>query len=483
MKNFRKFTCLLMAILLFVTAFAGCKGEEQVVWESFYEDVPAYDENVSTDNDEDTNSKDETTVSSKDETTVSSKNETTVSSKDKTTVSSKDENNNSVTETTKGRFDGLNYEGITIKVLVWYTPKAWEQKIYDDFEKLTGAKIKLIQQGKNANKLASLVANGDSPDVAMMNQDNFPSYITKKLVQPLDEYIDKSKDTWLAYDIMDKVKYGNSYYAITDHFWGDSYFVYYNTKLFDENLDIKKNPGDLYASGDWNWNTFYELASKMTKKDNQGNITQYGSITSFDNTFALSAGALVITPTNGIFKNTLNSAEMKYASEMEKKLRKDKYMVSNAGDFNSGNVAMYIYPQYALQAPENYFKNVEWDVVPFPTNPNGESYNPSGYQFGTIPKGAKNAEAGYMLINYRAYCQENMTTFSNPSQKHKEMFKKVCTGDTCASLDVGLLGSQVYGLYQDLFDHTQSTQTTIDSWSSKIDGAIKEYEQEMAAYK
>lgn len=465
MSKLLRIASLILALLLVVSLFSACGQQTTVSWES-YDDV-SY---VTVSGEEDENGDaDADTQSSK-----TDKTDKTSSTASKVQTQNKD---------TNGRFDNLNYKGKTVKLLVWYNPDQFEQDIYDQFEKITGAKIKFVQVGTSDNKLAALVAANDAPDAAMMTQENFPSYITKKLVQPLTKFIDKSKDTWLAYDIMDDIRYNNEYYGITDHFWGDTLWVYYNKDLFDKNLEIDKDPGELYKEGKWTWDTFYDLAAKMTIKDKQGNITQYGSIGVWTNAFALSAGANVITTNNGKMTNTLNTQQMKDAAAMEKKLNAGGYFQSAAGDFSNGNVAMYFYPQYPIRSPSMWKKNTfNWDVVPFPTYTGGTHYNPAAYQFGVVPKKAKNAEMGYMLLNYRAYCQENMTTLTETPAEWKAMYKKIATGKTNSSLDIGVLGG-IWGLYSELADSKTNTQTTIDSWIPKIDGKIKEYEKEMESYK
>lgn len=469
MKFFKKTVTVALSVLFVLLTFSGCTKEGTESWVE-YDDVSYI-----------------TVANEKKEKEDSSGTADTSSSKGKKaptgTVKLPDE--------IKGRFEKLDYSGKTIKLLVWYNPQNWEQKIYDDFEKITGAKIKLVQQGSFAsgvNKLAALIAANDAPDATMMTQDKFPHYITKKLVQPLTKFIDKSKDTWLAYDIMDDIKYDGQYYGITDHFWGDIYFVYFNKDLFNKNLDVQKNPLELYKEGKWNWDAFYDLAKKMTVKDDQGHITQYGSITTERNLFALSAGANVCTPNNGHFTNTLNTKQMKDAAAMEKKLAEGKYYVNNAGDFANGNVAMYVCPQYYIRSKGRLDRSkgkisFDWDFAPFPAYTGGKSYNPAGYQFGVVPNKAKNAEAGYMLLNYRSYCQENLTTLTQYSEEWTERFKKTALGSTHASLDVGIIGDSIWNFYSELFNAGSNAQTTIDSWIPKVDGKIKTYEDEQKAYK
>lgn len=390
-----------------------------------------------------------------------------------------------VEQETKGRFD-VDLSGTTINLLTWYTPEDWEQAIYDEFCAKTGAKIKFIPTGTSSvtQKLTALIAANNAPDATMMGGSQFPQFITKNLAQPLTKYVDTKKDTWLAYDIMDMCKYNGEYYGITDHFWGDDYFVYYNKKIFNSSTNVKSTPLDLYNAGKWTWDAFYDLAEKLTVKDKNGNVTQWGAKSAFVNCFGLSAGASAITINNGKVTNTLNSTEMKNAFTFVQKLYKNNYYTKDQGSWESGNVAMYIYPQYPLRV-DNYssWKGVDYDWVPFPTYTQGASYQPTDIQLGIVPRKAKNPEAGYLLLNWRAYCQENMKAISNTNQEWIERYKKAVTGKTKCSLEVGILGDDVWTLYGELSDPEKSLQSTIDSWSSVIDGKIKSYEKEVEDYK
>ena len=472
MEKSKRVFAIVLVMSIFLTLFAGCKQEDEVVWES-YDDVSyttvqgektdSYDSYEATDSDGGTTSDGKT-----------SSNGSTASSKEVVIMTKKPKG---------GRFDNLNYKGKTIKYLIGYKPQEWEQQIYDEFEKISGAKIKYIQEGTSSNKLAALIAANDAPDVYRMRQEQYPDYITKKLVQPLDKFIDKKKDTWLAYDLMNQIKYHGSYYGITDHYWGDLFFVYFNKDLFDKNLDVKKNPLELYKEGKWTWDAFYDLAKKMTVKDAQGHITQYGSTSELLNLFALSAGAGIVEGKNGVFKNTLNTKQMKDAAAMEKKLAAGGYYKTEEGDFKQGNIAMYLYPQYRMREKGSWGKvSFKWDVAPFPRYTGGTSYTPAQYEFGVVPMKAKNPEAGYMLMNYRAYCQENLTTQKEISKEWLALWKKVANGKTMPCLDLGVCG-EIWGLYRELADPNSNTQTVIDSWMPKIDGKIKNFEAEEAAYK
>lgn len=389
---------------------------------------------------------------------------------------------------TGGRFD-VDLSGTTIKVLLGYTPSDYEQEIYDQFCAKTGAKIKYISRGNKtrSEKLVALIAANDAPDATVMRTDttDFPSFITRKLVQPVTSYV-KNTDTWLDWDIMNALKYKEDYYAITDTSWGDTLYVYYNKDILENDINVKSTPKQLYEAGTWTWDAFYELAKTLTKKDSSNKITQYGCVLIHKNCFALSAGASLVKYDNGKFTNTINTTAMKDASNMYRKLIKDNYITPVDGDteWSAGKAAMNIYPQYILRQSLNSthtksWAPFNWDVVPFPSYTGGQSYEPLSAECGVIPAKAKNPEAGALLWLYRAYCQANFSTLKNENADMVNLYKKTLSSATYFSLDVGVVGD---GAYNDLLDPSASLQTAIDSWSSKIDGKIAEYEKEQTMY-
>ncbi len=389
---------------------------------------------------------------------------------------------------TAGRFD-VDYSGKTVKLLLWYTPEPWEKQIYDEYEKQTGAKIKYIPVADATlmfQKLTALIAANDAPDATMFDANNyFPSFITKRLAQPLTKYIDKSKDTWLAYNLMDACKYNGEYYGITDHFWGGTKFVYFNKKIFGSSTKVKKTPLDYYNEGKWTWDAFYELAEALTVKDKSGNVTQWGAKYDGYGAFSLSAGASVIKPNNGNFTNTINSKEMKDSYEFVKKLNKNNYMTKDQGSWTGGNIAMYVYDQYPVRVDKyESWKNAkfEWDWVPFPSYTGGTSYQPIGVQLGIVPRKAKNPELGYSLVNWRAYYQANMKAISQSNKAWVERWKKAVTGKTYFSVEPDIIGNQVWTLYAELSDPSKSLENSIKSWTTVVDGAIRDYEKEKKSF-
>ena len=89
--------------------------------------------------------------------------------------------------------------GTTVKFATWIDHTTTEASYaLSNFEKVTGIKVEWVEipQGTYLEKLASLVASGDAPDVYVENNDFFPKTLT--ISKPLNEIksIDMEDPIW-----------------------------------------------------------------------------------------------------------------------------------------------------------------------------------------------------------------------------------------------------------------------------------------------
>ncbi len=422
-----------------------------------------------------------TTTKKGDKTTA----EKTTTTQEQTTVTQGTTTGKPSTGSIPEQFTNLNLKKKTLKVLLWYEPQPWEQAIYDQFEEMTGCTVKFVSLGTStmSKKLTAMIAANSAPDMVPLDENDFIPCVYSHLVQPITQFVDK-KDSWIDWEIADASKYADEYYGVTSKMWGDNVFVYFNKSLFKKSVSVSKTPLDYYNEGNWTWDTFAELAEKMTKKDPNGVVTQLGCYSGLYGAFAQSAGGSIVSYDNGKFSNTLTNSVVKKAAEFEKNLLEKGYLNFNTNTWNQGTTAMFIYPQYMMRVPENYERSFEWDWVPFPTYTGGTSYQPINVQMGCIPTKAKNAEAAYALINWRCYATTNMTTLSESTPKnYVERWEKAMSGKTCFTMDAAVLGSQRFTIYQQLSKENSDVQSTIDSIVPQVNSAIATLEANMESFK
>ncbi len=106
-------------------------------------------------------------------------------------------------------------------------------------------------------KLSTLIAAGDSPDILSYEWQSFPGAISKNVYTPLDEYIDLSTPLWSDIkDVAESFSYmGKHYYY--PHSTRTNYSLNYNRKTIEENN--LTDPYELYLQGNWTWDTFRTL--------------------------------------------------------------------------------------------------------------------------------------------------------------------------------------------------------------------------------
>ena len=118
------------------------------------------------------------------------------------------------------------------------------------------------------------LVNSDTPP-DLLDSNFIPTLVTKGYVQPLDEYIDFSTPLWSGVkESHEKIRVDGKLYMI-DPMCARYSVMWYNKTIF-KNAGLK-NPGELLAEGNWNWDTYRDAAIKLTTKGADGNVKQWGT--------------------------------------------------------------------------------------------------------------------------------------------------------------------------------------------------------------
>lgn len=120
-------------------------------------------------------------------------------------------------------------------------------------------------------KLQTGLPTGTGPEIFWLNALNAKIYIPAGLILDLQKYIDRDNvDTSVfSESIKDLYTVDGKLYAIPKDY--DTIGLYYNKALFD-----KANVP--YPTDSWTWDDLLDAAKKLTVKDSEGNIQQYGYI-------------------------------------------------------------------------------------------------------------------------------------------------------------------------------------------------------------
>jgi len=160
-------------------------------------------------------------------------------------------------------------------------------------------------------KLLTMIAGGIPPDVFLVDRNFAPEYYARGTIEPLTKFIKEDptldwKDFLFTKAFTGGI-YGNEILGIPNV--GASFLWLYNKDLFEAaGLTL---PVDLYYQGKWDWNTYIDVAEKLTKDIDGDKIPdQYAGGSSWQNVL-VQAGANIFSADGR--KCLLNTPEAKKA--------------------------------------------------------------------------------------------------------------------------------------------------------------------------
>ncbi|MCR4882353.1 MAG: extracellular solute-binding protein [Clostridiales bacterium] len=270
----------------------------------------------------------------------------------------------------------------TYKSNVAANPDAFDPvwSVIPEFEAATGVKVNVIavEWGDMINTAATRVGNGEPVDLVQANDQSFPVYPARKIVQPIAQYLDLSKDCF--YDsVTNAFTFGGQAYAAGNDV--SPLVMYYNVDMFEANgVDL---PRDLYEAGEWTWENFRRVAKELTADtDNDGEEDQFGFgywDTDYVSFLASNGTSNLIYNEDGtISTGYLTEAGTQTMTFLQECYTVDKCMWPNSGDdtftsgWSNGKLAMTLEFAYAiLNNAANGTLPFEVDWVPMPQGPSG----------------------------------------------------------------------------------------------------------------
>lgn len=199
------------------------------------------------------------------------------------------------------------------------------------FEEKYGGKIEYIATTweEKFEKLSTLVASGDSPDMfPAADMDVIPRCVITNLFAPLDDYIDFDSTIWQPVSVInDQFVFQDSHYAAVTGVDAGVVCIY-NKKAIEENG--LEDPAELYKSGNWNWDTFYDMLLQYCNPE-EGKYGIDGWW--FESAFGLSTGVPYIGINDGKVVHNLDNPLLEKAQEFMQNLNKQKLPIPKA-EFN-----------------------------------------------------------------------------------------------------------------------------------------------------
>ncbi len=299
-----------------------------------------------------------------------------------------------------------------IKVLSWFdfTNISPEKDIAELFATRFGGTVETEVVGslEVTERLGTLIASGQSPDLMRSGDEFFPSFFIDKRFTALDGWLDKTSPMWSDMaGIIDQYSYNGKAYYFPYAVTVTGYTVTYNSLELEEiGAD---DPMDLYFAGEWTWDKFEELCLQwMDSNPDKFPISwpETGAIQ-----LAATTGVPAIEFTGTEIVNNMKDPNVMRAMEFVEKLKRencfwDGWHGPDGLESWLGALFFVMPGDWALPCgQEIFFKNQlegEIKTVPMPRDPNSDEYylygGTSGY---LVPAGASNPQgaAAYILAS------------------------------------------------------------------------------------
>lgn len=292
------------------------------------------------------------------------------------------------------------------------------EEFADQSDLVSGVRFDSIPFDSYSQSLSVRLSGGDAPDLGWVNAAQVPEYaeagvladVSEAFADPgynYDDVTDSAKKAWT----IDGATYGYQFSTAPD-------VIFYNKDAFA--AAGVPTPGDLYASGDWTWETLAESAKAIT----DSGAAPFGFVTgSFDFATWRSLSALMqaygAEPwSDGGESCTIDSPEMVEAMTLFQQMVYTDHShpaPGEAADFFSGTAAMTNNKPSAVAKLEG--AAFAWDVVPDPEGPAG--YKPAAGKAGiSVFAGAKHPEAAAEFLKYWTNEEQTarMATFFPPAR-------------------------------------------------------------------
>ena len=278
------------------------------------------------------------------------------------------------------------------------------------FEETYGGKIDYLQcaWGERIDKLQTLIASGDSPDLVDKEDLTFPNLISKNVYEDLTAHRDLTQPQWAGYDVLvEQYAYngGHYYYPFTANALPNC-LIYNKTKFDGLGLD---DPKAMYDAGTWTWDSFKNIMIDFMDRDPDAVGGVYGLL---GHEIIVSTGTPLIGMQEGKVVNNMNTAEVERAANYLTDLRKEGLAVRGDGMWSNesaplvtGKVAFLGVGQWKITDFCKLYKEYEFGFVPFPRDPSADEsyYNTTSFGY-MVPKGSENVEGAAAFIDIMRRC-------------------------------------------------------------------------------
>jgi len=393
-------------------------------------------------------------------------------------------------------------KGTKIKMLIWWTEAGDDKAKAAKMKAESGIEVTYDSQSmdKYQTYLSAKVMSQDPPAIAAIVNEWYPQPITRNLMQPISNVEGWNfKDSSIyATSLMDQFGYKGEHYGIALKGGTNCTFhvMFFNKKILAK-CGVKQDPYKLWKAGNWNWDTFLEIAQKCTKpNDGLSGVTNVGQYA-----WMLSAGQDFVKSTKAGLKNNIKSPEVLNAWNWNWDLINTHKVVDTSftgqTPFFQGKAAMLGAGSYMMQAEASRTNYVpqqmkdDWSVVPFPS-PRGMSIAACDGTVWGFPRGVtgKKLQSAAWFLRYYLDDSNNPDMLDDfyPSDKPEcwEVMNWMWDQTILSYNSVGILsyGGEytAYSIQYSLVDESDTKakmKSNLDTWYSVLDANINKIESEL----
>lgn len=263
------------------------------------------------------------------------------------------------------------------------------------FEQKYGCKVEPVVVGWSEldTKIVQLVSSGQPMDYFKLSDQNFINYAAKKLIQPIDKYIDLD-NKYCSKPFMDMFVWKGEHYLMYNPatYMSHYAFIFYNKTMFED--EGVKEPYEWYKEGKWDFEQFRKTAREMTKDTNRdGKTDVYGFGTWwYEGLLMANGNSQVVVNNNGTIDITLQQKSAYTALQ----LIEDMQLVDHSYDWSANATEMFLNSQMAmvLERP--------WEAVGA-YNMYNQDYFPDEIGFCPAPKGPDTGDTVYAPVLIHGY--------------------------------------------------------------------------------
>jgi len=264
-------------------------------------------------------------------------------------------------------------------------------------------------------KVQVIAASGDYPDVIYGHYSWFPTALQKKFVLEMDPFMQKaglSKSAFFPTSVQQFSDNGKLYAMPRET---SAIALYYNADLFKQ-AGIR-SPNDYFAEGKWTWETYLEVAKKLTKDSdghaadqsgfNPNSIVQWGTVAPVNMPFGLfpvvySFGGDILDSSNTSCRLDQPGA-VQGITFLQDLIRRHHVAVlpsqaQQTNIFANGKVAMMAGGYWEIVVTGSQIKTFAWDVAPLPKGKVQSTRAANGAY--VIPARAKHPAEAWALIQF-----------------------------------------------------------------------------------